>query len=408
MKCATIKWSFHFFFLFAVCLQSTAQVSPKPLFQFDENSKTRWSSPENINGIKGGGGKENFGAKGRPARPIEAGETLTLLDIKEQGMITRIWITINDRSSTMLRSLRLQMFWDGQTNPSVSVPLGDFFGMTLGRMSPFENALFTSPEGRSFNSIIPMPFRKGAKIQITNESGQRLSSLYFDVDYLLTKKWNPDNLYFHAYWHRDTATTITEDFTLLPKIKGRGKLLGLNVGVNTNPAYGKLWWGEGEIKIYLDGDTNYPTLVGTGTEDYIGDAWGQGSFFNQFTGCPVADEKKLQWSFYRFHIPDPVYFETDIRMMFPQMGSALRKDVLDAYHNGAPIVPTSGDDGRGHTTQVYKKNIPIEKIKEDYVLFYRTDDICSTVYFYLDQPSNTLPPLQPTSIRLFNLKEDYR
>lgn len=392
--------------LFVACLHASAQVITKPLFQYDANSKTRWSSPENMNGAKGAGGKENFGAKGRPARPIEAGETLTLLDIKDQGIINRIWITINDRSRNMLRSLKLQMFWDGETKPAVSVPLGDFFGMTLGRMNTFQNALFASPEGRSFNCFIPMPFKTGARIQITNESDRRLSSLYFDVDYQLTKNWSPDNLYFHAYWHRDTATTIAQDFALLPKIIGKGKLLGVNVGVNAAPAYGTLWWGEGEMKIFLDGDKGYPTLVGTGTEDYIGDAWGQSTFFNQYTGCPVADEKSLQWSFYRFHIPDPIYFATDIRMDFPQMGSGLRTDVLSAAKRGAAIVPTSGDDGRGHTTPVYKRNIALEDIKEDYILFYRTDDVCATAYFYLNKPSNNLPPLQSTAIRSYNLKEE--
>lgn len=392
--------------LVGVCLNASSQETIKPLFKYDANSKTRWSSHENINGVKGAGGKENFGAKGRPARPIEAGETLTLLDIKDQGIINRIWITTNDRSRNMLRSLKLEMFWDGEKKPAVSVPLGDFFGMTLGRMSTFQNALFASPEGRSFSCVISMPFKTGARIQITNESGRRLNSLYFDVDYQLIKVWDANNLYFHAYWHRDTATTITKDFSVLPKVIGKGRLLGINVGVNANPAYGALWWGEGEMKVYFDGDDKFPTLIGTGTEDYIGDAWGQGSFFHQYTGCPVADEKALQWSFYRYHIPDPIYFETDIRMDFPQMGSAQRADVLAAAKRGAVIIPTSGDDGRGNTRHVYKKNIALEEIKEDYILFYRTDDVCATAYFYLDKPSSNLPSLQSTNLRLYNLKEE--
>lgn len=391
---------------FICCLSAKAQNSSKNLFEFDENSKTRWSSPENINGVKGGGGKENFGAKGRPSRLIEAGQTLVLLDIKEQGIINRIWITINDRSREMLRSLKLEFFWDGELRPAVSVPLGDFFGMTLARMSTFQNALFASPEGRSFNCFIPMPFRKGAKIQVTNESGKRLSAIYFDVDYQLTKKWNSDNLYFHAFWHRDTATTLAKDFELLPYISGKGRLLGTNAGINANPAYKTIWWGEGEVKVYLDGDTGSPTLVGTGTEDYIGDAWGQGAFFNNYTGCLVADDKNLQWTFYRYHVPDPIYFEKDCRMTLPQMGATIRAEALEVQRNGAPMIITSSDDGKGNVRHLYKTGIVLEdSTVKDYLLFYRSDDVCATTYFYLDKPYNQLPSLQPLGIRTYNLKQ---
>ena len=395
-------------FLLAWCIISGAQApAGKNLFEYDENSKPRWSSPENINGVKGEGGKENFGAKGRPARFIEAGETLVLLDIKEQGIINRIWITINDRSRNMLRSLKLEMFWDGETRPAVSAPLGDFFGMTLGRMASFHNALFASPEGRSFNCFIPMPFKTGARIQVTNETGHRLSSVFFDVDYQLTKKWDRRNLYFHAFWHRDTATTLAKDFELLPTVNGKGRMLGVDVGINTNPAYGTMWWGEGQVKVYLDGDKGFPTLVGTGTEDYIGNAWSQGVFFNDYTGCLVADEKSLQWTFYRYHIPDPIYFEKDCRMTIPQMGSTFRKEVLEVQKKGAPMIPTSSDDGRGYNRHLYRKGIALDDpiVKEDFALFYRTDDVCSTAYFYLDKPVSRLPALQGLDIRLHNLKQ---
>ncbi|HTE25893.1 glycoside hydrolase family 172 protein [Flavitalea sp.] len=389
------------------CIHTKSQTGTKNLFQFDENSKPRWSSPENLNGVKGAGGKENHGAKGRPARFIEAGQTLVLLDIRDQGIINRIWLTINDRSRNMLRSLKLEMFWDGETKPAVSAPLGDFFGMSMGRMTSFSNALFASPEGRSFNCFIPMPFKTGARIQITNETSQRLSAVFFDVDYQLTKKWNPDNLYFHAYWHRDTATVLARDFELLPKVNGRGRLLGVDVGINANPAYGNIWWGEGEVKLYLDGDKDFPTLVGTGTEDYIGNAWSQAVFVTDYTGCLVADEPNLQWTFYRYHIPDPIYFENDCRMTLPQMGSTFRKDVLAAQKRGAPMIPTSGDDARGNIRHLYKTGIALDDpiVTEEFALFYRTDDLCSTAYFYLDKPSDDLPSLQPLSIRLHNLKQ---
>ncbi|RYY30098.1 MAG: DUF2961 domain-containing protein [Chitinophagaceae bacterium] len=388
-------------------VSSFAQTGSRTLFQYDENSRPRWSSPENINGIKGAGGQENYGAKGRASRYIEAGETLVLLDIKDQGIINRIWLTINDRSRTMLRSLKLEMFWDGEKTPAVSAPLGDFFGMSLGRMASFSNALFASPEGRSFNCFIPMPFKTGARIQITNETAHRLSAVFFDVDYQLTKKWDQNNLYFHAYWHRDTATVLAKDYELLPKVNGKGRLLGVDVGINANPVYGNIWWGEGEVKLFLDGDKEFPTLVGTGTEDYIGNAWSQAVFVTDFTGCLIADEPNLQWTFYRYHIPDPIYFESDCRMTLPQMGSTFRKDVIAVQKKGAPMIPTSGDDGRGNVRHLYKKGIALDDttVTEAFALFYRTDDLCSTAYFYLDKPANKLPSLQPIAIRLHNLKQ---
>src|SRR5687768_9959816 len=137
---------------------------PSDLFKANKNAETRWSSFENIKAQKGKGGTENNAAKGRPYKPIEAGESVVLLDEKGPGIINRMWMTINDRSPEMLRSLKIEMFWDGERRPAVSVPFGDFFGVGLGRMTPHHNALFSQPEGRSFNCYIPMPFKKSAKI----------------------------------------------------------------------------------------------------------------------------------------------------------------------------------------------------------------------------------------------------
>lgn len=405
-----MKKSFSFLLItFAFVVSAKAQFpSAKNLFEYDNNSTTRWSSPENRNGVKGAGGKENEGAKGRAYLSIPAEDSIVLLDVKQQGIINRIWITINDRSPEMLRSLAILMYWDGASKPAVAVPLADFFGMALGRMSTFHNVFFTSPEGRSFNSLVPMPFKKAARIVLRNDSKKRLSNVFFDVDYQLLKNWNPNNLYFHAYWHRDTATKLARDFELLPQVKGKGRLLGVNVGVNVNPLYGTLWWGEGEVKVYLDGDKQWPTLVGTGTEDYIADAWGQGAFFNDYTGCLIADEKKGQWSFYRYHVADPIYFAHDCRMTIQQIGSSFTKDVKAAEKAGAPMIPVVLDDGRGNPRNVYKKMTTFgdPAAKEDFALFYRTDDYSSTAYFYLDQPSNNLPLLQTLDIRLHNLKSD--
>lgn len=168
----------------------------------------------------------------------------------------------------MLRSLRLDMYWDGESKPAVTIPFGDLFGVGLGKTSVFENALFANPEGRSFLSFIQMPFKKSAKIILTNEGSKDLNNCFFDVNYNLVKNWKDNWLYFHAYWHRDTATKLTEDFEILLHIEGKGRYLGTNIGVNANPVYPKSWFGEGEIKVFMDGDNAYPTLNGTGTEDW--------------------------------------------------------------------------------------------------------------------------------------------
>jgi hypothetical protein len=367
---------------------------------------TRWSSPENPNGQKGKGAMENFGAKGHASYPLEAGGSLDLLNIREQGVINRIWITVSDRSPQLLRSLKLEMFWDNEEKPAVSAPLGDFFGVGLGQMARFHNALFSDPEGRSFNCYIPMPFRKGARITLTNESGQRVSHVFFDIDYQLTRQWQPTDLYFHAYWHRDTATTPGRDFELLPPVEGKGRFLGVNVGINANPLYKDLWWGEGEVKMHLDGDKDYPTLAGTGTEDYIGTAWGQGLFFTDYTGCLIADGKNLQWAYYRYHIPDPVFFKSACRVTIQQLGGGPSAQVWELQKQKIILLPTTIDDGQKYQG-LYRKEHPAQLENTPptagWTNFYRSDDVSATAYFYLNSPSDPLPVLQPVAIRTFHL-----
>lgn len=377
------------------------------LFHFDENMTTRWSSPENLNGIKGAGGQENNLAKGHAFDSLPAGKTASLLDIQDMGIIRRIWITINDRSPEMLRSLRINMFWDNAAKPAVSVPFGDFFGVGLGRTATFENALFANAEGRSFNCFIPMPFLKGARITITNESAKTLKLLFFDVDYTLVKGFDEPPLYFHASWKRDTATTLARDYEILPLINGKGRFIGTSIGVNANPAYGKSWFGEGEVKIYLDGDSSLPTLNGTGTEDYIGTAWGQGKFINRFTGCPISNDSLLQWSFYRYHIPDPVYFGSDCRVTIQAIGGDDKGNVIKYLQQGAKLLPVSIANEQGFY-KLYKKdslvNLEGPAVPDGWTNFYRMDDYSSTAYFYLDKPVSSLPELAPLALRVYNLK----
>ena len=385
--------------------ETAEQILNAPLFQF-QDLEPRWNSFENPTTGKGAGGTENKGAKGHPYDRLKAGESKVLMDIEGAGIITRMWFTIQDRSPKMLRSLKIEMFWDNSEKPAVSAPFGDFFGNGLGIMAAHQNELFANPEGRSFNCFIPMPFKTGAKVVVTNEGDTDLNMLFYDINIVKMKQWNEENLYFHCFWNRDTATTPGVDYTILPKIEGKGRFLGVNFGVMGNPLYQKSWWGEGEVKMYLDGDTDLPTLVGTGTEDYIGTAWGQGKFNNRYTGCLVADREKDRWTFYRYHIPDPVFFRKEIRVDIQAMGGNQKEKVIEFIQSGIPLIPVSVQDA-----QVFKGlmeaeppvNLVTDEIMSGWTNFYRSDDWSSTAYFYLNSPVNDLPELADIKLRTYKL-----
>lgn len=393
----------------AVCLCLYSNIThAQKLYEFDANAlSTNWSSPENLNGKKGAGGAENNTGKGHAFDAIEAGASRTLLDVTGTGIINRIWITTDDRSPDMLRSLKFEIYWDGESKPAVSVPLGDFFATALSKMTPFQNSLFASPEGRSFVSNIPMPFKKGAKVVVVNEATKRLRFIFFDVDFQRLKVWQPGFMYFHAYWHRDTATTLTQDFEMLPAINGKGRYIGASIGINSNPVYGDAWWGEGEVKMFVDGDKELPTIVGTGTEDYIGTAWGQSKFINNYSGCLISSDTDKQWAYYRFHVPDPVYFNSGIRITLQQIGGDDISKVIELQKASVPLVPVSIDNEQRFNA-LYKKgtvtNVATSGIKEGWTNFYRSDDVSATAYFYLNTPTSTLPALQGLAIRTYNLK----
>jgi hypothetical protein len=233
-------------------------------------TQTRWVSPENPTGAKGAGGQSNRGAKGNAFAVVKPGATAVLADLKGAGIIHRMWLSGTiPRNEEQRRLVRLEMYWDGARRPTVAAPIGDFFGAGLGLLVPFENALFSSPEGRSYNFTIPMPYRKGAKVLLVNESKAH-ALVWYDINYSEVKKHEADTMYFHAWWRRDLKTELGKDFEILPKLPGKGRYLGANLGVIGSPEYRGTWFGEGEVKVYLDGDGQWPTLVGTGTEDYIG------------------------------------------------------------------------------------------------------------------------------------------
>lgn len=362
--------------------------------------QTRWSSFENPEAGKGIAAHENNGAKGHAFDKIPARETVNLLNYNEgAGIINRIWMTLNDRSPYMLRSLVIRCYWDGADKPAVEAPLGDFFSCGS-HLCRFENELFSSPEGRSFNMYVPMPFRESARVTITNESDKSISHLYYDVDMVALDEPDCEALYFHCYWNRINKTVLAEDFVILPKVEGCGRFLGTSIVVNANPAYGQLWWGEGEVKGYLDGDTDLPTLCGTGSEDYIGSAWEQGVYINRYQGCLMADRDLRRWIFYRLHIADPVWFKKDFKFTMQVMDGAGVDEIKKLSAANVPIIPVSYDIG-GKFHSLYKTDKPLPD--EGGINFYRSDDYAAVAWFYLDKKENALPQISPANERVYGL-----
>ncbi len=353
--------------------------------------EARWINPENPHGEKGRGGTANRGRKGAPCYgAIEPGQTLTLADYSgTSGVIRHIWTTISDRSPMMVRGLRVELFWDGADTPAVSAPWGDFFGCSLGEMPVFESALFTNPEGRNYNCYLPMPFRTGFRMTVTNETPRRLDMYWQQIDLTIHDPVD-DALYLHAWFNRQNPTTLCEDYTFLPRIEGAGRFVGVHFGVQPDEQWGWAWWGEGEAKLYVDGDTEYPTLCGTGTEDYIGTSWGQGRYVNLYQGCHFTGERQ-RFCFYRYHVPDPIWFRRDLRGTIQQMG----------YH-GTPQRQKWLFEGR--TVYAAGASEPMDVSQPGGGLFERTDDWSSCAYVYLDRPTNALPPLLAYEKRIEGLR----
>jgi hypothetical protein len=377
------------------------------LFEKPRGVQTRWASFENPTAGRNCAGLENKGGKGHPADSLKAGETKTLLDVIGSGLIGRIWMTVIDRSPEMLRSLRLDMFWDGAAKPAVSCPFGDFFGIGLGRRVAFESALFSDPEGRSFNCFIPMPFRKAARITVTNESGKDLALLFYDVDLLLGVEHSPETLYFHAHWRREAPNELGKDFLILPSVPGSGRFLGCNFGVIANPAYEGAWWGEGEVKVWLGAD-EHATLCGTGTEDYIGTGWGQGKYAHRTQGCLVADDKSGQWAFYRYHVDDPIFFDDGCRISIQPLGGCGKEKATALQKKGVPIIPvTLGPTPTIPIVMLLDRPQPVDlanpALPDAWCNFWRQDDWSATAYFYLDSPEGVLPPIAPAASRVAGL-----
>jgi hypothetical protein len=377
----------------ALTLISPETIVTQQLFEVPENTQTRWISFENPQGLKGEGGQANQGRKGAPSRLVKPGETVTLAEIEGPGVIRRIWCTVR-REPEIVRGLVLRVYWENQIHPSVEAPLQDFFGIPFGRQVPFESALFSNPEGRSFNCYIPMPFLKQARITIENQS-PRDTELFFDVNYTLGDKLPADLCYFHAQYRRENPTTPKRDFQILPLVKGKGRFLGCNVGVRAIGDYkDPVWFGEGEMRIYLDGDTRFPTLVGTGTEDLVGSAWGLGKFNHLYQGCLLNEKEDGVWGFYRYHLPDPVYFSRDIRVDLQQISGLMTQDYGKQMksENYPELVDT------------HERFDPKKDAKSNqWANFESPQDVCATAYWYQTLSSLPLQPLEPYTDRMKDL-----
>lgn len=336
------------------------------------NAKTRSICAENPKGEKGKGAMDipqadNAGSmlgqgwKIRPCITLEPNSKTTIADIKGPGTIRHIWITVAEKA---YRNCIIRMFWDGEKTTSVEVPLGDFFccGHAL-RTKVNSIPIAVNPSG-GFNSYWPMPFRKSARIEIESQWHEAIGGFFYQVDYELDDVPS-DAAYFHAQWRRAVTPIDAPEHVILDGIKGKGQYVGTYLAW-TQLANG--WWGEGEIKFFMDGDTKFPTICGTGTEDYFCGAWGfygpdsrEDPYTTVYTGMPLVrhvDNEVPKFGLYRWHIQDPIRFESDLKVTIQALGW---------WPNG--------------------KYQPLQ------------DDIASTAYWYQAEPHAKFPEMLPVHLR---------
>ncbi|MBS1915588.1 MAG: DUF2961 domain-containing protein [Bacteroidetes bacterium] len=340
------------------------------------DAKTRSISPENFTGEKGKGGMATSGTGSGPSRELGQGwkvspsvvikskTTFTLAEISGPGSVQHIWMTPTGN----WRYSILRFYWDDETTPSVEVPVGDFFCMGWGSYAPLRSLAVCVNPGSAFNCYWPMPFRKKCKITMENLDAEDMV-VYYQVDYILTTV--PDDAaYFHAQFRRVNPLPLKQDYVLVDDIKGRGQYVGtyLAYGSNKNG-----WWGEGEIKFFMDDDTKFPTICGTGTEDYFCGSYdfdthsktsygvetsGYTEFCTPYTGLAQVIrgdghyDIAQRFGLYRWHITDPVRFEKNLKVTIQDLG----------WHH----------DGR---------YMPLQ------------DDISSVVYWYQLEPHAPFPKL---------------
>jgi hypothetical protein len=258
---------------------------------------------------------------------IKPGDTIDVFKSEGPGVITHIWFTINSPSPHHLKQLVLRMYWENNSQPSVETPIGDFFGANLGEYFLYQSAFLNISPVKALNSYFAMPFRKAARISVTNETGHPVPSFYSNIDYKLVSALPDDVLYFHAQYRQATPTKPVNpptdvnptgrDNYVFFETQGRGHAMGVTLGVLQNT---DAWFGEGDEMIFIDDDPK-PTINGTGTEDYFCGAWDFGGpngtpFAYQYNGAPylgVPERAGGRYCLYRWHAPNPIAFQKSIK-----------------------------------------------------------------------------------------------
>jgi hypothetical protein len=301
------------------------------------HAKTRSISAENPSGEKGKGGMATEGTNARAARDLGQGwkispsidiqpqQVFTLAEIRGPGAIQHIWMT----PKGTWRFAILRMYWDGESEPSVEVPLGDFFANGWGTFAPITSLPVCVNPFSAFNSYWEMPFRKSAKITMENLD-EKPVRLYYQIDYTLTEV-PAQTGYFHAQFRRTNPLPDKSDYVILDGVKGWGQYVGTYLAWGT---HSNGWWGEGEIKFFIDSDGKFPTICGTGTEDYFCGAYGfenrtlhqYQEFTTPYSGLAQVIRPDGLWQsqerfgLYRWHIQDPVRFERDLKVTIQALG----------------------------------------------------------------------------------------
>jgi hypothetical protein len=342
----------------------------------DPRLDCRAISFENPSGARGAGGTAHGGRKGAPNRRVAPGERVVLADIDGPGTVRHVWLTIPPSPPEVMRAQTLEIFYDSADEPSVSVPVLDFFCLPHGRAAPVASALVAVQEGRGFNSYLPMPFAKHVRIEYTNAS-DRVITLYYQLDLTLDGGAGESTGYLHTLFRRENPTVMRRDFVIASGLRGPGRFVGCSVGVRVLDT--GIWYGEGEVKVYRDGDTDHPTICGTGLEDYVGTAWGLGAHSALYGGAPLdvrppASTSPTFVGFYRWHLLDPIMFREELTVTIQQIGAAMFGVGDDAARRAYEADhPVAGDGW----TQMGSTTIGIVE---------RVDDYCATAFVYAAEP----------------------
>jgi len=356
-----------------------------PLHRLVDGVQCACSNVHNVDAIKG-----RAGAQSRSPR-VKPGESVIVADLEGPAIITRLWLTFDwpgqlpyEGSMMRNRSLCLEITWDGADTPAVSVPVGDFFCHPLCYDMPFENSFFSDPTGRSSLCFIPMPFRKRARLRIINEF-DRPVTVFHDIRFVKGVETNPDDGYLHACFRRTVPKEPGVTHEVLPLVRGRGRYLGTHMGIITD-RYNPLHWSAGQLKFFVDGDDEYPSMVGASLDDFGGASWADDKcYMHQDSGLTLSRSFARgggHFGLYFYHRRDPLYFAESCAV-------SIRS-----------IVGTSADGLvsllREHPGLADRLALPPYTVKEleervkagedDWFECGRRDDLSTVALYYLDRP----------------------